>query len=231
MAGLVEIAASIMARSERSVETSAHNIANLATSGYKRRVEFTDAMADIAAGRSLRPTSATDFAPGKPIGTNSSSDLSIAGEGFFVVRSGETMLYTRLGQFSRDEEGRLVTAQGFALQARGGGDLVVKSADFKVEADGVVIEGGQPVARLALVDFENRAALIRGEGGTFSAPETEAVEVQAPSVRQGMLEASNVSTGDEMVVIMEALRRAESGQRIVNVYDDLMGRALSTFGQ
>jgi hypothetical protein len=34
-----------------------------------------------------------------------------------------------------------------------------------------------------------------------------------------------------MVALMEAVRRAETGQRIIGTYDDLMGRALSAFGQ
>ena len=45
------------------------------------------------------------------------------------------------------------------------------------------------------------------------------------------LEASNVSLGSEMVTIMAALREAQSGQRLMNVYDDLMGHAITTFGQ
>ena len=51
------------------------------------------------------------------------------------------------------------------------------------------------------------------------------------TVQQGVYEASNVNTGDEMVMMMEALRRAEAGQRVINVYDDLMGRAVTTFGE
>jgi flagellar basal-body rod protein FlgG len=46
-----------------------------------------------------------------------------------------------------------------------------------------------------------------------------------------MVEASNVSLGDEMVGMMQALRQAESGARLVQVYDDLMGRAITSFGQ
>ena len=46
-----------------------------------------------------------------------------------------------------------------------------------------------------------------------------------------MLETSNVNMGDEMVAMMEAVRRAETGQRLVTTYDDLMGRALNLFGQ
>jgi flagellar basal-body rod protein FlgG len=46
-----------------------------------------------------------------------------------------------------------------------------------------------------------------------------------------MVEASNVSVGDEMVTMMASLRQAESGSRLVQTYDDLLGRAITTFGQ
>jgi flagellar basal-body rod protein FlgG len=230
MGGLVDIAASILARSEKRVETSANNIANVTTTGFKRRIEFSDVLGAATSGDLQRQQQVTDFTAGKPINTGNPNDLTLLGEGFFAVSSPDGTFYTRQGQFKRDGEGRLVTAQGFALQLRGGGDLVLKGNDFAVAADGTVSEAGQPVGKLAIVDFERRAAMVRSENGLFAAPEGEAVDVETPSVRQGMLEASNVSTGDEMVMIMEALRRAETGQRIVNVYDDLMGRALTAFG-
>ncbi len=50
-------------------------------------------------------------------------------------------------------------------------------------------------------------------------------------LRQGMIENSNVSLGDEMVETMAALRQSEVGSRLVQVYDDLLGRALSSLGQ
>lgn len=175
--------------------------------------------------------SAVDFSSGKEINTGNPYDLAILGDGFFSVRSGDRILYTRQGQFQRDNEGRLVLPQGFALQTQSGGDLVLKSQDVKVLADGTVLERGEPVARLAVVDFEDRHALAPAVGGLFSASADAARPLDAPSVRQGELESSNVSTGDEMITIMEALRRAESAQRVVNIYDDLMGRALTSFGQ
>jgi flagellar basal-body rod protein FlgG len=46
-----------------------------------------------------------------------------------------------------------------------------------------------------------------------------------------MVEASNVAMGEEMVTMMAALRQAENGARIVQLYDDLLGRAITTFGQ
>jgi hypothetical protein len=34
-----------------------------------------------------------------------------------------------------------------------------------------------------------------------------------------------------MISLMSGLRGAETGQRVVQIYDDLMGRALTVFGQ
>jgi flagellar basal-body rod protein FlgG len=36
--------------------------------------------------------------------------------------------------------------------------------------------------------------------------------------------------GDEMVTMMATVRQAEGGARLVQIYDDLIGRAISTFG-
>jgi flagellar basal body rod protein FlgG len=69
------------------------------------------------------------------------------------------------------------------------------------------------------------------EAGLFSAPDDQVTPMADVTVKQGMLESSNVSTADEMIAIMSAVRQAQAGQHLINVYDDLMGRAISTFGQ
>jgi flagellar basal-body rod protein FlgF len=55
--------------------------------------------------------------------------------------------------------------------------------------------------------------------------------VMMPTIRQGTLEASNVVNGADMVSIMESMRRAEVGQKLVHTYDDMLGRVISTLGQ
>jgi flagellar basal body rod protein FlgG len=117
------------------------------------------------------------------------------------------------------------------LQLEEGGDLVMDGPNLTVAADGMVSTNGHPVGRLAVVDFEDRSRLSHIGVAAFSAEGLEAIPVSNPMVRQGMLESSNVNNGDEMVAMMEGLRRAESAQRLVTTYDDLMGRALTLFGQ
>jgi flagellar basal-body rod protein FlgF len=231
---ITEIAAQIFARAEQRAEVAAQNITNASTPGYRRRICFSELMAasgasGAAPGRQ-HDAVAADFTAGQLQQTGGATDLAIAGEGFFVVRSDDATLYTRQGQFRCDDGGRLVTAQGLALQNMDGGDIVVGEAPFQVAADGAVTRNGEPLARIAVVDFDDRHALIPSEGG-FAAGAAEPRPVPGAVVRQGMLEGSNVNTGDEMVAMMEAVRRAETGQRLVTTYDDLMGRALNLFGQ
>lgn len=231
MGGIIENASAILSLAQQRVEVAAQNIGNVTTPGYKRRVSFVQMLsADRAvAGEIGGNAFATDFSTGKQIATDSPYDLAISGEGFFVVRAGDRLLYTRDGQFRRDAEGRLVNAAGFALQANGG-DLVLKVGEVSFAEDGTVLQGTEPVAKLTIAALDPGSA-APAEGGAFLAPDSAVSPLKTPSIRQGALEASNVSTGDEMVAVMEAMRRAEAAQRLVNVYDDLLGRAISTFGQ
>lgn len=230
---ITEVAAQILSRAERRAEVAAQNITNASTPGYRRRIGFEQALAAGAPpfGQPSDSRDAMDFTAGQLATTGSPTDLAIAGDGFFAVRGDDETLYSRQGQFRRDDAGRLVNADGLALQTLEGGDLIVGAGDFQVSADGVVTRGGEAIGRIALYDFSDRAGLTMQRAGMFAAGGAEPVRVEQPAVRQGMLEGSNVNMGDEMVTMMEAVRRAETGQRLVNTYDDLMGRALNLFGQ
>ena len=170
-----------------------------------------------------------DFTNGSLTNTANPLDMAIGGSGFFVVRGEHGVFYTRGGQFSRSVDGRLKTPEGMVLQSASG-DLVLGAGDPTVLPDGTVTCEGEPVGRIAVVNFDDQRQLQGAAGTLFTAPEEAAKPASAP-VRQGMLEASNVSTAAEMISVMSGLRSAGSGQRVVQLYDDLMGRAITAFGQ
>ena len=233
MADLIAIASSILSDAARTMEASAQNVANITTAGYKRRTEFSELMNTPSADAELafaRHTS-IDFTSGKVVETGNPYDLALSGDGFFVVRTpADALVYTRDGQFSRDAQGRLVDAKGGALQADGR-DLVLTGRKVEILKDGVVLEDGAPTAHLDVVRFVDRAAATPTDGGAFSAPPAAVEPLDRATVQQGAIEMSNVTTAGEMVSMMGALRRAETGQRLAIVYDDLMGRAITSFGQ
>jgi flagellar basal-body rod protein FlgG len=234
--GIVELGGVIIAQATRRVELAAQNMANMTTAGYKARGQFqslinSDELGHAGSHRGSLPGDlSVDFTAGKLQHTGNPFDLAISGAGFFVVRTDAGLLYTRAGQFSRDSEGRLVSPDGGILQSTSG-DMRVESGNVSVLADGTFLQTGQPVGQLAIAGFDDPRILRPTGAGLFSAPSGAGRDVTSPQIHQGMLEASNVTTASEMISMMAGLRSAEAGQRVVQVYDDLMGRALTSFGQ
>jgi len=105
------------------------NIANVNTVGFKAsRVTFQDVLsqtvattagtAQVGRGTSLADISSS-FAQGSFESTDSTTDLAIGGEGFFVVRdptTAENVYYTRAGEFRFDKDGNFTNPAGYIVR-------------------------------------------------------------------------------------------------------------------
>lgn len=232
MGDLVQSAVAILSGAQQRAEETAHNISNMATPGYRARHTFAQIVgqAEHAQGEAARSLPTLSMKPGALSETGNPMDVAIGGDGFIELRGEIGPLFTRNGQFSRADDGRLLGVGGRPVQGVGGGDLMLTGTNFTISANGDVVEGDRAVGRLSIMTFDaDRAAM--DTDGLLAVEAADRETVDAPMVRQGFLESSNVALGDEMIGLMEAVRRAETGQRLMNVYDDLMGRAITTFGQ
>lgn len=230
LAGLVESARAILASSERSLETVSNNVSNVSTPGFKRQISFSDVLSDVDAPDSNSRLRA-DFTQGAMSASGNPLDFAISGPGFFQLRSGSEIFYSRQGHFKVSSDRSVVTSQGYALQQAGGGDLVLDSGQIELLEDGTILVDGRPGGRVALFVPREGASLVPATGTLFRADLSSMEEATSVRLRQGMVEGSNVSLGSEMVTMMTAVREAESGARLLQVYDDLIGRAITTFGQ
>jgi flagellar hook protein FlgE len=114
--------------SSQAMTVTGNNIANSNTVGFKSSsTVFADLLsANIASssgnsqvGRGSQvQTVQTCFSQGGFESTESGTDIAIEGSGFFIVSDpmSDTSLYTRNGNFSFDDEGYLVTADGYRVQ-------------------------------------------------------------------------------------------------------------------
>src|SRR5215470_15087585 len=115
---------------QSKLDVIGNNIANSNTYGYKSsRADFEDAFSQtlLSSGGSTPVQIGTGvstgavrsvFLQGTETHTGVPTDLAVKGDGFFVVRdpaSGETFV-TRAGDFHRDDEGYLVTNDGYRVQ-------------------------------------------------------------------------------------------------------------------
>jgi len=178
----------------------------------------------------MEVATAFNLSEGKLNPTGNPLDLAISGAGFFQLRAGEAMLYSREGQFRLAADGRVVSPQGYALQQQGGGDLILEHSAVTIQQDGTVLDEGRPVGRIALM-APGDVSTLRAVGETAFAVDGGAVEPVEGMIRQGMVEASNVSLGDEMVAMTATMRQSEAGARLIQVYDDLIGRVITNLGQ
>lgn len=227
MGDLVQSVSMLLSNSQSRAEIAAQNIANMATSGYRSRSSFMDTVAGDAARTTVRTF--PSLAVGTLADTGNPFDLAIDGEGFFELRGPNGSVFTRNGQFTRGEDGRLLGVGGLPLQAVGGGDVVAPPSGMMVTRDGVLMADGEATLRLRVVAL-NGEDLVGAGDGLFRSRSGAFDDVAAPVVRQGFIEGSNVALGQEMIALMESVRRAEAGQRVMNVYDELLGRAVTAFG-
>ncbi|MGB9596521.1 MAG: flagellar hook protein FlgE [Candidatus Poribacteria bacterium] len=123
---------------QTALDVIGNNIANINTPSYKAsRASFSDALSltlkggtpptetrgglnpfQIGRGSTIDSID-TIFTQGSLETTGNPTDLTIAGEGFFVMRHGQEYLYTRDGSFAVDATGTLVDPNtGYAVQGR-----------------------------------------------------------------------------------------------------------------
>jgi flagellar basal body rod protein FlgG len=239
-------AASALNAMDRWQETIAENLASASVPGFKKQ-DFS--FATVQAG--LHPASAaagasravlmsggqpsTNFQPGEFRITGVKTDLAIDGKGFFEVRlpNGATA-YTRDGEFHIDAQGQLVTKEGYAVQGDGGPITLDLNnyAQPSVSTTGEVSQGIDLKGRIRLTEFGNSKLLTRLSGGYFAAdnPAADSTPSTASTVRQGALEAANTSVVLEMANLMTAMRTFEANQRMAQIHDDRIARAINELG-
>jgi flagellar hook protein FlgE len=132
---------------QQMMDVTGNNIANVNTVGYKASVvEFQDTLSQMLGsagapqngqggtnpaqvGLGVRNAGITaNFAQGSQETTGRSGDMMIQGDGFFITRQGNEMMYTRAGQFTFDSNGLLVNATGQPVQGWTASNGVVNPA-------------------------------------------------------------------------------------------------------
>jgi flagellar hook protein FlgE len=127
------------------LSVTANNIANTATNGFKgSRAQFSElfsvspqGVSSLATGSGVRVSQvAQQFTQGSIDFTDSSLDLAVSGQGFFVLSDGGALAYTRAGAFQVDRDGFVVNSNQQRLQVfpptPGGGFNTGSLADLQL---------------------------------------------------------------------------------------------------
>lgn len=216
------------------------NLANASTAGYRREMAvaqpFQDALA-TGGGHTLTTAAPAgidriqDFKPGMLQPTRNPLDLALEGEGFFEIMTDGGPRYTRQGNFRLDAVGRLVTESGSPVMGDSG-EIVLKSTQVSIDSQGRILEGDRPAGQLRIARFTDPHTLAHVGSGVYAMGDGSTLKSDGYArVRQGFLEGSNVNSTQEMVKMIETVRHFESGQKVIQAYDDMLSRALGKLGE
>ncbi len=195
----------------------------------------------------------TDFAQGRAKVTGSPLDVAIEGKGFLEVLAPQGARFTRQGSLRLGQDGALVTMEGFPVLSKGGGggengaapvsreELAgrairidpSKSIQVSITSDGKIFQGREQVGEMSVVEFVDTKLLTK-EGSSLyrnESPANISADAKNTSVRQGMLETSNVNSVQEMTEMLKATRMFEANQKVVKTYGEMESRVVNDIGK
>ncbi|HKM17687.1 MAG: flagellar basal-body rod protein FlgF [Firmicutes bacterium] len=243
--GIYTAASGMLAQAMRS-DVLANNLANVDTPGYRRQATQIEAfptqflmreekrrytpIGTLGTG-SLVTGVRNSFLPGRIQTTSNPLDVALAGHGFFVIDTPGQRSYTRDGSFTINVGGWLVTQDGFRVLGENGPIYIGDSKEIVIDSEGVVTVDGQVRDRLLVVEFLDRTGLANQGGNRFIATAAAGLPIRYRStVIQGSLEMANVNTVREMVNLIEVQRAYESNQRVIQAFDDTLGKLINVIG-
>jgi flagellar hook protein FlgE len=258
------------------LDVTANDIANVNTLGYKgQRATFEDALSQLTRGASAPTTTSggtnpTQIGLGVRLGavnnimsggaiqsTGNPLDVAIQGEGFFRVAPGNSTTstlaagrsYTRAGNFSLDQNGALVTADGSFVVGHawnagtstfGATDSMIVlptgAKNVSIGQNGVVTyvdpvtNATTNLAQITLAKFNNAAGLERVSGNKFQVSTNsgpESVDIPGGPGGTGVLagssiEMSNVDLAQEFTFMITAQRGFQANSRVISTADDML---------
>lgn len=232
-----------------------NNLANLATTGYKKNnviespFSKTLQLALEANGPNgkrqlvgqgslgnMISEANIDFSSGPLTETGNQTDLALQGNGFFVVENDEgDQLYTRDGSFHIDADGSFLSTGGYHVLGEGGPITIEDAEHLLVKEDGTIVTGEgedrEELDKLQIIEFADQSKLKKADSNYYTDPEGLAEPATSTNVVQGWLEKSNVDPVQEMINIIPVARIYESSQKLIQVNDELLDKAINQVGR
>ncbi len=252
-------AATGMNAQETNIDVISNNLANVNTVGFKKgRADFQDLMYQYAVEPGA-PTSQISINPsGVQIGlgvktasvqkvftqgdlssTGNQLDVAIEGDGFFQIqRPDGTIAYTRSGAFQLDQNGQIVTSDGYILAP--GITIPPDSLGITIAQDGTITVK-QPntavpnqVGQLLAVRFPNNGGLRALGQNLYEETQASGAPVNGifnqvgfGRLNQGFLESSNVSVVEQVVNMITAQRAYEASSKGITTADEMLNQVIN----
>lgn len=219
----------------QALDSIANNLANASTVGYRAEHHVFGSVLASQTSESESPLdqaindfgvmsgTVLDQSQGSLQKTGNDLDLGIEGTGYFEVETSNGLMYTRNGALHVSRTGQLVTASGDQVMGDKG-PITLMPGPVSISADGTISVKGAVSGKLKVVEFPKGTQLSSVGNTYYSAPANTGQDATNSSVRQGMLENSNVNSITSMVELVTAQRSAEMMQRALAMFNSEMDK-------
>jgi len=233
---------------DRQMDAVANNLANVDTVGYKQDQPAFQALFAQTMGVASQSDEETfshhehlppyagvgtsyvsvadmgkDYSTGRLIRTGNDLDFALTRpDGFFSVTTPQGERFTRAGNFRLNQEGQLVSAEGFTVNGKEG-PLKLQGEKIRVAEDGTVMVDGKRAGGLRIVTFPYPERLQKLGNSLFAPVDAENAPRILEDVQmvQGTVESSNVEMVKEMARMIEANRAYTQLQRALVSADEM----------
>ncbi|MGL4497312.1 MAG: flagellar basal-body rod protein FlgF [Beijerinckiaceae bacterium] len=224
----------------READILANNVANVATTGFKRRdVRFMEYLMPVARGDAFKPAdkrisyvqergTGLDVSQGAVERTGNPLDIAMRGNTFLAVQTRSGERYTRDGALNLNARGEVVTSAGDVVLGESG-PIAFSPQEGRIEiaADGTVSSSQGVRGRLKLMRFDNPNLALRNEGDNLYSAIRPGVPIDKDGgVVPGALEKSNVKPVIEMSRLIEVSRAYQSIAGMIQRVDELRRSAI-----
>lgn len=229
---------------ERSLDSTANNIANMSTTGFKASRPLLDSLPFDGSGGDGGEVSFVqdkgyylDLSQGTLTRTENTLDVAISGPDWFSYEGPDgTTAYGRDGRLVLTVDGLLTTTTGAAILDAGGGRITLPAdigSQVTIARDGTIADQtGNALGRLGLFSISNPNALNPIGGGLYKDPGAAGIDVaQDSAVLQGFLEGSNVQATVEVTRLMEIQRAYERAIKVIDQTDELTRTAIQSISR
>lgn len=222
---------------QSKMDVIANNLANAATTGYKRDgIAFAEryerelrangglgaSLGTLGSG-SIQRSKYTHFGVGAMNATGNALDVAIPQDkGLFAVQAPDGIRYTRDGAFTLNSERTLVNKLGFPVLDENRRPITIPNGQPAIQDDGAIQVDGQEVGRIAVFD----GTFTKTGNNLYASNDARAIE--EPTVKAGHIEASNVNAVEAMIEMISLTRSFELAQRSITQQDELTQRLIQS---
>lgn len=223
---------------EKRLTTTAQNVANMATSGYRaEETRFSALMAGSGKSAVSFVSSGDSYisrASGQITKTDSPLDVAIQGDAWLSVGGAGGPVYTRDGRLTMDPTGRLTDITGRPVLDPGGSPLLLdpQQGPPVIGRDGSVHQGVNQVGAIGVFTCDPKAAISRSgtNAVTPSLPAKPVQDFTRIGILQGHLEGSNVNPIMEMTKLIAIQRAFESAANLTQQSEASLQDAIKSLG-